>query len=927
MNQFVTESNEILQEIIDALPENITILDEQGNITQINKTCRDFFSFSNQSLTIGDNLLNFLTAANTPVLQNIAEKIRQILGGEIPDFRLNFSIPIQNKEYWFELRGKKLGEDRNPSIMLNLEDISNSKLTESALVESERNYRTLAETVIHNANALLASIVESSDDAIISKNLDGTITSWNKGAEKVFGYKIAEAIGKSITMLIPHHLINEEKTIIEKISRGERIEHFETIRQHKNGTLLNISLSISPVKNKEGKIIGAAKIARDITEKHKAAEELQQSQLMLSLAMQSSRMGVWEHDISSGIVHWSKELEEIFGLEKGAFGGTRDSYYKLIHEEDRQRIWAEIETAIAEKRDYTIEFRFKHSNDSTRWMEGRGKAVYSERGEAVRVYGIGIDITERKLSEATLRESEEKYRTLFNSIDEGFCIIEMLFDENGEPFDYLFLDTNPMFEIATGLKNATGRTALELVPNLEKHWFENYGKVAVTGEPIRFIDGSAAMGRWFDVYATRIGDEKSRRLALIFTNITERKLIEIEREEILKREIAARRTAEEANRAKDDFLSVLSHELRTPLNAILGWTRILNMDSLNIERRLKAVETIERNARLQKNLIEDLLDVSRIISGKMRIENAETDFVAIVRSALETVRPFAETKNIQIEFLSEIESRNIVGDYTRLQQIVVNLANNAVKFTNQGGNVKLFLTVEENKLSLKVSDTGIGIAPEFLPFVFDRFRQADSTIIRNHSGLGLGLTIVRHLTELHGGRIYAESDGVNKGTTFTLELPLNKSEIKESKIISTISENIETDHFLQGKTILLVDDDCDSLEPIQLLLESRGATTVCINSAREALLKIGETRFDLLISDIGMPEIDGFSLMKTIRKMENIEYFPAIALTAYAGAEDRRKSLSAGFQNHLAKPVDFEVLLKTVSVILTNNEDEGRNEN
>ncbi|HQU85303.1 MAG TPA: PAS domain S-box protein, partial [Pyrinomonadaceae bacterium] len=827
----------------------------------------------------------------------------------------------------FELRGKKLGSEQNLRVMLNLEDISATKFTETALRESEQNYRTLAETIIENANALLASIVESSDDAIISKNLDGTITSWNKGAEIIFGYTSNEAVGKSITMLIPIHLIDEEKSIIEKIRKGGRIEHFETVRQHKNGSLLNISLSISPVKNKEGSIIGAAKIARDITEKHKAAEELQQSQLMLSLAMQSSRMGVWENDIVSGIVHWSKELEEIFGLEIGSFGGTRDAYYKFIHEEDRQRVSAEVQTAIAEKRDYTIEFRFKHSDGSMRWMEGRGKAVYSDKGEPIRVYGIGIDITDRKSSEATLRESEEKYRTLFNSIDEGFCIIEMLFDKNGKPCDYRFLDINPMFEKLTGIENAIGKTVLEKVPDIEPHWIEIYGKVAVTGQPIRFTEGSQALSRWFDVYATRIGGEESRRIALLFTNVTERKLIELEREEILKREIAARQTAEEANRAKDDFLSVLSHELRTPLNAILGWTRILNMDSLDAERRSKAVETIERNARLQKNLIEDLLDVSRIISDKMHIENVEVDFVSVVRSALETVSPFAETKNINIEFISEFESQKVVGDFTRLHQIIVNLANNAVKFTSNGGNVKLFLTVEDNKLCLKVADTGIGIAPEFLPFVFDRFRQADSTIIRNHSGLGLGLTIVRHLTELHGGKIFAESDGVNKGTTFTLELPLNNLEIEGSKPFTNNLEQNQPKIYLQGKTILLVDDERDSIEPIQLLLENRGATIVCVNSAREALQKITETRFDLLISDIGMSEIDGFNLLKMIRESDNIEYFPAIALTAYASTEDRRKTLASGFQQHLAKPIDFDILLKTVAAILLKNNDDHANQN
>lgn len=1027
MNLNTTDCEQILQGIIDALPQHIAVLDETGKIVQINNNWQNLNSFLSKNVNVGDNLLTFLSDE----FGKDFNEINQILSVETVNFETEFQILSENNQVWFQFRATSANLSNSFRIIVYIEDITVHKQTELALLESEESYRTLAETVSdviikidetgkiifinhaaqkifgydhfeiigqplemlmpaamrefhkegllnyltnrekqensssfeipaqhingnifpleisfgefeqsgkqyfigiardiserksnEKANSLLASIVESSEDAIVSKDLNGTITSWNKGAELLYGYTADETIGKPISMLIPKFLPKEETVILDRIKKGERVEHFETLRQNKNGSILNISLTVSPILNEKGEIVGASKIARDITEKHRSAEELKQSQLMLSLAMQSSKMGVWENDIASDVVHWSKELEEIFGLESGSFGKSREAFYSLVHEEDRTQIWAEVQTAIAEKRDYTIEFRFFHTDGTLRWMEGRGKAVYSDKGEPVRVYGIGIDITDRKKSEANLRESEERYRTLFNSVDEGFCIIEMIFDEKNTPIDYRFIEINPMFEKLTGLENALGKTARELAPDLESHWFEIYGNVALTGESLRFTQNSEALNRWFDVYAVRLGDENSCRVALIFSNITDRKLIEQQREEILQREIAARKTAEEANRAKDDFLSVLSHELRTPLNAILGWTRVLSMSALDEERKLKAIETIERNARLQKNLIEDLLDVSRIISGKMRIEKEELDFISIVNSAVEMVRPLAESKNINIEFLSEIESQKLNGDTTRLNQIVVNLVNNAVKFTPEKGTVKLLLTVINNKLRLDVIDSGIGISPDFLPFMFDRFRQADSTIVRNHSGLGLGLTIVRHLTELHGGTVFAHSEGTGKGATFSLELPLFENRSNEQDIESPeILNNILNPYNFSGKTILLVDDDHDGIEPIQVLLENHGAETVCVNSANEALNAARSKQFDLMLSDIGMPETDGFQLIQMMQKSNDINSFPAIALTAYASAEDRQKALSAGFQQHLSKPVDFEILLKTISNIFNNETD------
>ncbi|BAZ10797.1 PAS/PAC sensor hybrid histidine kinase [Calothrix sp. NIES-4071] len=385
---------------------------------------------------------------------------------------------------------------------------------------------------------------------------------------------------------------------------------------------------------------------------------------------------------------------------------------------------------------------------------------------------IYSDITERKQALIELHQSEERYRTLFDSIDEGFCVIEMLFDENDTPFDYRFLEINPAFEKQTGLQGAPGKTMRQLVPNLESHWFEIYGKVALTGEPLRFENGSAEMNRWFDVYAFRIGQPSSRKVALIFKDISEAKRIEGERERILQREQTARETAERANRIKDEFLAVLSHELRSPLNPILGWTKLLRSGKLNEAKTVEALATIERNAQLQTQLIGDLLDISRIMRGKLTLSSAPVSLSFVISAALETVRLAAEAKMIQIKVI-EVNVGQVYGDAGRLQQVIWNLLSNAVKFTSAGGQVEIRLTQTNNFAQIQISDTGKRVKPEFLPYVFEHFRQEDSATTRKFGGLGLGLAIARQITELHGGRIWVESSGENQGATFTVELPLN----------------------------------------------------------------------------------------------------------------------------------------------------------
>ncbi|HEX8709914.1 MAG TPA: PAS domain S-box protein [Pyrinomonadaceae bacterium] len=393
-----------------------------------------------------------------------------------------------------------------------------------------------------------------------------------------------------------------------------------------------------------------------------------------------------------------------------------------------------------------------------------------------------------------------------------------------------------------------------------------------------------------------------------------------ERVGLLRREQEARARAEEANRLKDDFLATLSHELRTPLTAILGWARLLSSGQLDQATVTRAIEIIERNAEAQKQLIEDILDVSRIITGKLTLNVEPLPPVAVIEAAIDSVRPAAEAKQIELQVLVDSHAGLISGDAARLQQVVWNLLTNAVKFTPEGGRVEVRVEAEGSFIQIKVTDTGEGIDPEFLPFIFDRFRQADATATRKRGGLGLGLAIVRHLVELHGGTVSAESKGAGQGTTFIITLPIASAltrpgQHEEARAARAKRGQAADCPPLTDLHILLVDDERDTLELLRRVLENCGARVTTASSAAEALQRMKEAKPEVLISDIGMPEQDGYALIRKVRGLQDDEggSIPAIALTAYAREVDRRKAIRAGFQMHLTKPVEPSELTEVVA--------------
>ncbi len=420
----------------------------------------------------------------------------------------------------------------------------------------------------------------------------------------------------------------------------------------------------------------------------------------------------------------------------------------------------------------------------------------------------------------------------------------------------------------------------------------------------------------------RLYTEAQNHATELRLEVAERKQAEEERAEMLIREHAARAEAEAANRTKDEFLAILSHELRTPLTAILGWSHIMRSTKLRKDQLSHALETIERNARSQSQLIDDLLDVSRIITNKLQIEYLAVDLSSIIEAAIDSVRPALEAKEIVLETCIE-SGAPVLGDATRLQQIFWNLFSNAVKFTPKGGQIKI--TGERWGAGIRVSviDTGIGIDNEFQPFIFDRFRQADGSTTRQHGGLGLGLAIVRHLVELHRGSIEVSSEGKDRGSTFTVSLPIasiaNMVNVHNGQPLYLEGDDSTTGSGLfEGLRILVVDDEADSRDLVSAILTRCGSEVRCSESVAEAIQVFREWDPDLLVSDIGMPHEDGYSLIKKVRKLRSkgAKQIPALALTAYATDEDRSRALSAGFQAHLSKPIEPVVLITSIATAL-----------
>ncbi|MDZ8134321.1 MAG: PAS domain-containing protein [Nostoc sp. DedQUE04] len=947
------------------------------------------------------------------------------------DYDIEFRVVYPNgKIRWALSQGKVLYDQQGQPIqMAGIDlDITERKQSAETLRESEERFRQLAENI----------------DAVfwIKEVSENRISYVSPAYKRLWGLNPQELYqGQQIWIdrIHPEDRESTDRAFHEKAVAGKFDQEYRIILP--NGNIRWVHDRCFPLRDETGEIYRFAGIAEDISDRKQAEQALRNSEERLQMALEGSGGGLWDWNIITNEDYLSSRWLEMLGYEKGELPDDFSSWQQLIHPDDK--VWV-MERLNAHLQDDSVSYKFEYrmltKSGEWKWIANHGKVVLRDRqGNPLRMAGIHHDVTDRKQAELALRKSEEfKNRILDSSTDcikvlsldgrllymntGGLCLMEIdnlnsylntewlcfwegssrqqaedalaaaktgevsifrgycptakgtpkwwevvvspILDGSGQlerillisrditdrkKIELLLQESEARLKLAYkatqsglwdwdiirnrahvseeyinlyGLDPSTKEITYELwlsrlhpddrtsadeavthtIHQQQEHYEDDFRIIHPDG--IRWL---AARGQvFYDVAGNAV------RMVGNVRDITARKQAEIERDRLFQLEQAARAEAERANRIKDEFLAILSHELRSPLNPILGWTKLLQTRKFSETKTAEALATIERNAKLQTQLIDDLLDVAKILRGKLSIDAAPVNLAFVIESALDTVNTAALSKSIVLHSVLP-NIGQVSGDSNRLQQIVWNLLSNAIKFTPKGGRVETRLERVDDRVQIIVSDTGKGINPDFLPYIFESFRQEDVSITRKYGGLGLGLAIVRQLVEAHGGTITADSPGVGLGATFTVQLPLLNVEPE----IKQTDELPQPALGLTGIKILTVDDDADARELITVLLAEYGAQVLTVASATEVLANLESFQPDVLVSDIGMPEVDGYSLIQQIRALtpEKGGKIPAIALTAYARVEDYQLVIGSGYQLHVTKPLDPEELVQAVVVL------------
>ena len=518
---------------------------------------------------------------------------------------------------------------------------------------------------------------------------------------------------------------------------------------------------------------------------------------------------------------------------------------------------------------------------------------------------LSRELAGRKQAEDALRESEERYRSLFNTMDEGFCVIEKVAAGAGALLDFRYIEANPAFEAQSGASDVIGKTIRQVFPDIPEDWYLTYDTVLRTGEPIRFERGLLPAERMLELYVFRVEDDTHRRLAIIFKDVTERKRNEKELQE------SAEGLANLARR-KDEFLAMLSHELRSPLAPIANAVHLLRLQKNEDPIQQKARTIIERQVGALKHLIDDLLEVSRVSTGRVQLRRERIVVSGVVERAVETARPLIVQRRHELTLSVPPHPLWLHADAARLEQVVVNLLTNAAKYTDEGGHLWLSVEQEGDAAVLRVRDTGIGIAPELLPRIFDLFTQAERSLDRSQGGLGIGLCLVQRLVDLHGGRVEAYSV-LGQGSEFVVRLPLMLASMAPLPLPSPSTEKAAP----PGKTrrVLVVDDNVDAAQSLAMLLQALGHDVRMAYDGPGAVEAALDFRPDMMLLDIGLPGLSGIEVARRIRQLAALKNIVLVAMTGYGQETDRQRSLEAGFDHHLVKPADFDQVQKILASV------------
>ncbi len=761
-----------------------------------------------------------------------------------------------------------------------------SKAREAAARREE--LRVTRETVgdarkrYEEAQAFLAAVVESSDDAIVTKTLEGVITSWNRGAEMLFGYPREEAVGRPITMLIPSDRLHEERSILERIGRGERIEPFDTVRITRDGRPIEISLRVSPIRDRSGRIVGASKAARDITATRRAERALRESEQRFSQIVENAPAAIFIKDLEGRYTMANPLACEALGCPEGVVGlSDRDLLPAEVADELR-RVDREV---VESGRPIEGEESVARPGFDRRYLSAKFP-LFGAGGTPVGVCGVAIDITDRQRAVEALRESEERFRTLADNIAQFAWMADgsgWIFWYNQRWFEYTGT-TLPEME-GWGWRAVHHPDHVDRVVEKISGCFRT-GQVWEDTFPLRGADGQY---RWFLSRAIPIRDAEGRVARWFGTNtdVTEQR--------------QAEEALVEADRRKDEFLATLAHELRNPLAPVRSSLEIMRLAGDDLGAIEQARGVVDRQVAQLERLVDDLLDVARVDRDQLALRRV--DLKSIVQLSLETCEPLAEEAGLRVDVEVPDEPLPLDADAARLAQAFSNLLTNACRYTPEGGRVTFAVRREGDEVVATVRDTGRGIPPEMLPRVFEMFTQVDGGDGETASGLGIGLALVRRLVELHGGRIDAFSEGAGRGSEFVVRLPL--ADCRAEKVEAQAPD---APRAAESRRILVVDDNADAADSLARLLEISGHETAVAYDG-EVALKTAETFGpDVVLLDIGLPEIDGYEVARRIRARPRVRDAMLVALTGWGQEDDRRKSRESGFDHHLVKPVDLRTL-------------------